>query len=467
MYGVAAGVTADAAQDSPRRSPAARTIQQRYSIRQPLAQGQPGAARLVAMIGAARAIELLVRRELSAEELARQCLDRIGAREPEVQAFEVLDAEGALREARRIDGLRERPQLCGLPVAIKDLIDTADLPTAYGSPIYRGHRPTKDAACVRALREAGAVILGKTVTTEFAVYQPGKTRNPHDPSRTPGGSSSGSAAAVADGMVHAALGTQTAASVIRPASFCGVIGWKPPHGALSLEGVHPLAPSLDTLGFFVREVEDVPHLLAALHGARPRPMPAPPARPLLALCRTELWSLADPSTQAAVEEAAARLSRSGAEVRELKLPASFDGLAAAQTAIMNAEAAVSLREELANHRESLSPKLREVLESGAACPPERLAAARAQAAACRAELDALARPFDALLTPAAKGEAPVGLGATGDPIFSRIWTLLGTACATLPVLRGPAGMPIGLQLVGRRGGEDALLAAAAFASSAL
>jgi amidase len=419
------------------------------------------------MIGAARAIELLSRRELSAEELVRQCLARISAREPEVQAFEALDAEGALREARRVDGLRDRPQLCGLPVGVKDLIDTADLPTSYGSPIHRGHRPSEDAACVRALRAAGAVILGKTVTTEFAVYHPGKTRNPHDPSRTPGGSSSGSAAAVADGMVPAALGTQTAASVIRPASFCGVIGWKPPYGAIALQGVHPLAPSLDTLGFFAREVEDVPHLLAALGGRKPRPMPAPSERPSFALCRTESWPEAEPSTRAALEEAAARLARSGAEVRELVLPPSFAGLAAAQTAIMNAEAAVSLREELANHRAALSPRLREILDAGAACPADRLAAARDQAARCRAELDALARPFDALLTPAAKGEAPIGLGSTGDPIFSRIWTLLGTACATLPVLRGPSGMPVGLQLVGRRGGEEALLAAAAFVAKAL
>jgi amidase len=419
------------------------------------------------MIGAARAIELLSRRELSAEELVVQCIDRIIAREAEVQAFEVLDAEGAVREARRIDELPHRPQLCGLPVAIKDLIDTADLPTSYGSPIHRGHRPSEDAACVRALRTAGAVILGKTVTTEFAVYHPGKTRNPRDPSRTPGGSSSGSAAAVADGMVHAALGTQTAGSVIRPASFCGVIGWKPPHGALFLQGVHPLAPSLDTLGFFVREVEDVPHLLAALQGTKPRPMPAPPKRPSFALCRTESWPEADPSTRAALEEAAARLARSGAEVRELELPPSFTGLAAAQTLIMNAEAAISLRQELAHHRAALSPRLREILDAGAACPPAQLAAARDQAARCRAEFDALAGQFDALLTPAAKGEAPVGLGATGDPIFSRIWTLLGTACATLPVLRGPAGLPVGLQLVGRRGGEDALLAAAAFVAKAL
>ena len=206
------------------------------------------------MIGVAEAIARLERGELSAEQLVRDCLARIAEREPAVQAWESLDEEGALREARRIDRLRERPPLGGLPVGIKDLIDTKDLPTSYGSPIHRGHRPAADAECVRRLREAGAIVLGKTVTTEFAVYTPGKTRNPRDPARTPGGSSSGSASAVADGMVPAALGSQTAGSVIRPASFCGVIGFKPSHGVIPLAGVHPLAPSLDTLGFFVRKI---------------------------------------------------------------------------------------------------------------------------------------------------------------------------------------------------------------------
>src|SRR5947199_2471695 len=225
-------------------------------------------------MGAAQAVALLSRRELSAEELVRHCLARIAEREPTVQAWEVLDAEGALAAARRMDRLRDRPPLCGLPVGVKDLIDTADLPTAYGSPIHRGHQPSHDAESVRRLREAGAIVLGKTVTTEFAVYSPGKTRNPHDPSRTPGGSSSGSAAAVADGMVPAALGSQTAGSVIRPASYCGVMGFKPSFGLLPLEGVHPLAPSLDTLGLFVRALDDIPLLVSVLSSS-----PVPQIRP--------------------------------------------------------------------------------------------------------------------------------------------------------------------------------------------
>jgi len=404
------------------------------------------------MIGVATAVALLSRRELSAQELVRRCLARIEECEPVVQAWEALDAEGALREARRIDALPERPPLCGVPVGIKDLIDTADLPTAYGSPIYRGHRPARDAACVRALREAGAIVLGKTVTTEFAVYTPGKTRNPRDPSRTPGGSSSGSAAAVADGMVPLALGTQTAGSVIRPASFCGVIGWKPAFGAVSLEGVHPLAPSLDTLGFFVRGLDDVPLVLAALTRAQPRPAPAPRR---FGLCRTELWDRADAFTREATEGAARRLAQGGAGIVEVDLP---PGLADAQIAIMGAEAASALRDE---PQDRLSPRLREFLEAGRAVTPERLRAARDMSVHGRRKLAEAFASVDAILTAAAPGEAPVGLGATGDPALSRIWTLLGTPCVSLPLLRGPLGLPLGLQLVASR--EETLLAAASYA----
>jgi Asp-tRNA(Asn)/Glu-tRNA(Gln) amidotransferase A subunit family amidase len=403
------------------------------------------------MIGAAQAVAQLSRREISAEELVRRCLGGIAEREPEVQAWEALDAETALAEARRIDALRDRPPLCGLPVGIKDLIDTADLPTAYGSSIHRGHQPSRDAECVRRLREAGAIVLGKTVTTEFAVYTPGKTRNPRDPSRTPGGSSSGSAAAVADGMVPAALGSQTAGSVIRPASYCGVIGFKPTWGLLPLEGVHPLAPSLDTLGLFVRALDDLPLLVSVLSAS---PMQIRAARPRLGLCRTEAWPRAADETRRAIEKAADSLG-----ARDVDPGATFAGLIDAQIAIMGAEAAEMLGGE---PEERLSPKLREFLREGRNVTTERLRAAREQAQRCRRELDQTFETVDALLTPAATGEAPEGLGATGDPIFCRIWTLLGVPCLSLPVLKGPAGLPIGLQIVGRRGHDAALLAAAAW-----
>jgi len=406
-----------------------------------------------ANLSASQALHRLRERDLSAEDLVRACLARIAERDDVVKAWVAIDREDALAQARRIDSMRERPPLCGLPVGIKDLIDTQDLPTTYGSPIYSNHRPERDAACVRALREAGAVILGKTVTTEFAVFSPGPTRNPRDPSRTPGGSSSGSAAAVADFMVPAALGSQTAASVIRPGSFCGVVAMKPTFGALPLEGVHPLSPSLDTLGAFVREVEDLPPLLGTM-------MPlaiAPLDKPRLALCRTELWDRAEPSTRAAVEQAAAALERYGAQVREIELGPSFRGLADAQIAIMGAEAVKALHLE---PQAQLSPRMREFLQQGSSVTPERLRAAHEQAERCRRELAQIFAGLDAVLTPAVVGEAPVGLDSTGDPIFSRIWTLLHVPDISLPVLRGPAGMPVGLQLVAPIGADARLVAAA-------
>ena len=402
------------------------------------------------MIGVAEAIARLERGELSAEQLVRDCLARIAEREPAVQAWESLDEEGALREARRIDRLRERPPLGGLPVGIKDLIDTKDLPTSYGSPIHRGHRPAADAECVRRLREAGAIVLGKTVTTEFAVYTPGKTRNPRDPARTPGGSSSGSAAAVADGMVPAALGSQTAGSVIRPASFCGVIGFKPSHGVIPLAGVHPLAPSLDTLGFFVRKIEDAVPVLEVLSG-RP-PLKIVRSRPRLGFVRTEAWPRAAPETRHAVEDASRRLGAG-----EIDLGPSFAGLVEVQIAIMGAEANEAMRAE---PREGLSPRLQKFLQEGADVAPGRLRAAYEQAERCRRETDAMFQRIDALVTPAVVGEAPIGLEATGDPLFCRIWTLLRTPCLSLPLLEGPARLPVGLQVVGPRGDEGRLLAAA-------
>jgi amidase len=413
----------------------------------------------IANLSAAEALGRLRKRTLSAEDLVRACLSRIEERDSEVKAWAAIDREDALAQARRIDALRERPLLCGLPVGIKDLIDTQDLPTTYGSPIYAGHRPGRDAACVRALREAGAVILGKTVTTEFAVFSPGPTRNPRDPSRTPGGSSSGSAAAVADFMAPAALGSQTAASVIRPGSFCGVVAMKPTFGAIPIEGVHPLSPSLDTLGVLVREVADLPPILTALGLPLPEDIPAL-ERPRLGFCRTGLWDKAEPSTRAAVEQAAARLEREGAQVREIDLGPSFQGLAEAQIAIMGAEACQSLPTEMSTRRADLSPRLWDFLQQGAAVSPERLREARDQAERCRGEIAHLFAGLDAVLTPAAIGEAPLGLGATGDPIFSRIWTLLHVPSVSVPVLEGPAGMPIGLQLVADVGTDGRLVAAA-------
>jgi amidase len=418
-------------------------------------------------LSAGEAVALLRGRTISSEELTRACLDRIAAEDGRLGAFEHVDPGGALAQARRIDAMSPRPPLAGLPLGVKDIIDTADLPTECGFAGWRGRRPQRDAACVARLRAAGAVVLGKTVTTEFAFFRPGKTRNPHDLGRTPGGSSSGSAAAVAARLVPAALGTQTAGSIIRPASFCGVVGFKPTHGLLPMDGIAPFAPSLDTLGLLVRRVADVPPLLAAL-------LPSPGAAaartgevPRLALCRTEQWPLAEASTRRILEDAAARLGRAGARVEERELGPEFQGLVAAQRAIMAAEAARTFRPILAEHGDAVSAVLRELVREGEGVGAEREEAARRQAAACRTLLAGVFAGLDALLTPSTIGEAPRGLESTGDPAFNRMWTLLGTPCVSLPAARGPAGMPVGVQLVGARGADEALLGLAAWAEGAL
>lgn len=417
-------------------------------------------------LGAAEAVALLRSGSLTAEDLVRACLDRIAADEPRVGAWQHLDPELALAQARRIDATRPKPPLAGLPIGVKDIIDTADMPTECGSPLRRGRRPPVDAECVAALRAAGAVILGKTVTTEFAVYTPGKTRNPRDPRRTPGGSSSGSAAAVADSMVPAALGTQTAGSIIRPASFCGVVALKPTHGLLPLAGISPLAPSLDTLGVFARRAEDLPLLVTALGAALPK-VAARSTPPRIGLCRTEQWPLAAPETRHAVSEAVARLSAAGATVAECDLGPEFAGLVESQKIVMAFEAARSLARERREHEALLSPSLRQLLDEGAAIPLERHEAALEHARRCRALLPGTFASFDVLLTAATPGEAPVGLESTGDPIFDRIWTLLHAPSVSVPGAPAPSGMPVGVQLVGALGRDAALLAAAAWIAERL
>jgi amidase len=415
-------------------------------------------------LAASEAVHLLARREITAQALVAACLDRIASEEPRVQAWEWLEPERALAQARAVDA-DPRPPLYGLPVGVKDIIDTADLPTACGSPVYRDRRPTRDAACVAALRSAGGVILGKTVTTEFAVYSPGRTRNPRRLTHTPGGSSSGSAAAVAARMVPAALGTQTAGSVIRPASFCGVFGFKPTFGRLPLEGVHPLAPSLDTLGVFARALDDVPLLLGALGlFLEDAPLHRPPR---FGVWRSELWGLATPAAQRCVEGAAAALTAEGALVRDVELGAECAGLADAQATVMGVEAASTLAQLRTAHAEALSSKLRTFVDQGAAIPPARYRAARALAETGRRRVREIFDEVDVLLTPSAAGEAPAGLQSTGDPVFNRIPTLLGLPCLNLPGAVGPGGLPVGLQLIGCAGGDAALLAVAAWATGRL
>ena len=402
-----------------------------------------------------------------------QELDRIAEREPEVRAWAHLAAADTLREA----WAAARGPLQGFTLGVKDIVDTADLPAERGSPIYAGRRPSTDAACVALARRAGAVILGKTVTTEFAVLTPAATRNPHDLARTPGGSSSGSAAAVADGMVRVAFGSQTAGSVIRPAAFCGVVGFKPTYQAVPLAGVSMLAPSLDTLGWFGRDVADVAALWRVLGPASPDAEPAGalgPATPAslsgrrIGLYRTHEPERAEPAVHAALDQVATALRALGAEVRELEPLAGAHQLADAAGTIMLAEAARTFAWERTHHDELLSAGLRSLLAQGDVVDAAAYAAAQRAAVAGRHQLEELtaAGSFGLLLTPSAPGEAPT-IDSTGDPRFCRIWTMLGVPTLHLPTGSGPAGLPIGVQLVGRRWAEAELLALAAATESAL
>ena len=355
-----------------------------------------------------------------------------------------------------------RGPLAGLAVGVKDIIDVAGMPCERGSPIHAGRVPARDAACVARLRAAGAAIPGKTVTTEFATFKPPVTVNPHDPARTPGGSSSGSAAAVAAGAVPLALGTQTAGSVIRPAAFCGVAGFKPTFGAVALDGVKALAPSLDTLGWFARSADGLARLAAAF-GIDEAPAGPPPR---IALCRTPEWDRTDAATRAALDRALDAFAAAGADTSAFAMAAPFDRLAVAQNDIMRAEAAGALAWERAERGALLSAGLRAMLDAGARLSPARVAAARDCAADCRAREAALFAGADLLLTAAAPGEAPPR-ATTGDPVFNRAWTLLGAPCLTLPAGAGPAGLPLGAQLVARRGDDSRLLAWARWAEAAL
>jgi Asp-tRNA(Asn)/Glu-tRNA(Gln) amidotransferase A subunit family amidase len=335
---------------------------------------------------------------------------------------------------------------------------TADMPTGYNSPLYQGYQPSVDAGVVALLRGQGALLVGKTHTAELgAIGAPPPTTNPHDPRRTPGASSSGSAAAVAAGHVPLALGTQTAGSVIRPASFCGIYAMKPSWGLVGRDGAKPFAPTLDTIGWFARSLADLALLYHALV-ADPR-RPDSPAQPRIALCRTPFWGHAEPATVAAMDDAGRRLAAAGCAVSELVLPAAFDALIEAQIRIMRAEGARSFLPEYRRDPAGLHPRLREMVAQAGAAPG--LAADYDAAAACRAQFDALAAGFDGVLCPSAVGEAPVGLSQTGDYRFNGLWTLLHVPCINLPFWRGPNGLPVGLTLTGARYADPALLAAGA------
>ena len=399
--------------------------------------------------------------KISSENLVRDCLDRIEAREPVLHAWAFLDPDLALGQARRCDRSDgSLGPLHGVPIGVKDIIDTADMPTQMGSPIYDGNRPASDAACVAQIRAAGAVILGKTITVEFAGMAPPITTNPHNPAHTPGGSSSGSAAAVADRMVGAAFGTQTAGSISRPAAYCGIIGYKPSYHRFNLRGVWPAAQSLDTLGLLTRCMDDIELLSSVLTGQPPAPRAALAGPPRIGLCRTHLWDTVRPETEAALDDAAARLSAAGAEVSRFDLPEDFSALSDARNLISNYERARATAFEWFNHRELLSEPLQRAIERGFSISFEDYAAAQRLAVACRARLPALFGSVDAVLAPCVAGEAPVGLDSTGDHGFVGFWNLLHVPSFALPTHEGPNGLPVGLHLIGPFAADDQLMAVA-------
>ena len=399
----------------------------------------------------------LERREITAEQLVRACLDRIQAREGDVQAWEYLAADNALEQARQLDRGPVQGLLHGIPIAVKDLFDTADMPTTYGSPIYASHQPVADAAVVALCRAQGALMLGKTVTTEFATFKPGKTRNPHGVTHTPGGSSSGSAAAVADCMVPLAFASQTAASVIRPAAFCGVVGYKPSFGLVNRTGVKALSDTLDTIGFIARSVDDVALFAAATTGDRGLLQLDISHTPRIALCHTHEWPHADKDTHKAFEHAARVLALAGMPIREMQLPLLFSQLMQAQKEIMAFDLVRSLAHERLRQPHLLSDQLNQVINIGLEIPVERHYANLQLAQSARGMVSNAFGAFEVLLAPSAIGEAPDTLSQTGDPVFSRVWTLLGLPCVHLPFFKGHSGMPVGLQVVGRHGEDKVVL----------
>jgi Asp-tRNA(Asn)/Glu-tRNA(Gln) amidotransferase A subunit family amidase len=427
-----------------------------------------------ALLGAAEAAKAIGEGRMSSEELVAACLARIKADEERVQAWAFLDPEHALRQSREAD-LRRREgkplgPLHGIPVGIKDIIDTQDMPTEDGTVLHAGRTPFDDATVVSMLRAAGAIIMGKTVTTELATYSPGKTRNPHNPGHTPGGSSSGSAAAVAANMVPLAIGTQTNGSVIRPAAYCGVVGYKPSFGLIPRHGVLKQSRPLDQVGVIARSVEDAALLAEAIIGydendpdTRPRARPLlretalqePPVPPTLAFVKTSAWKQADEQCQEAFAELVAHL---GNRVEEFKLPAAYKDAWKWHQTIMEADLARNYEAEYEEGRDKLSEALRGQIERGRRVRAVDYNKALDKVPALNRGLNELFElRYEAILTPATAGTAPSGLESTGSPVFCTLWTLCGLPAITLPLMQGADGLPLGVQLVGPRGGDARLL----------
>ena len=422
----------------------------------------------------------------SIEEYVTELQRRIASRDGDIEAWVHYDPRLALDAARRSTmhaptGACPLP-LGGIPVAIKDIIDTADMPTEIGSPIFRGRMPQRDAYVVERLKQLGAIIMGQTVTTEFAWSFPGKTRNPHNKNHTPGGSSSGSAAAVAAGFVPVALGTQTMGSIIRPAAFCGVVGFKPSYGLISRRGIHPFANTLDHVGVFTRSVADagfVAHLLMGYDandtscvttgGFVPGKFSIAKLNkpPRLALVRTPAWPLADDAQKNCLYASADSLRHAGAQVEEVTLPPAFDAALDAAQTIMRSEAAITFAPLREKYPDKVSSNVDDVVKTGQAFSAYQYLNALQLRVELRVRLAEILHGYDAIVTPPAPGEAPQGLSATGNPAFCAIWSLLGVPAISIPVSKGPNGLPLGLQIVGEYCQDQKLLGVAQWCEARL
>jgi Asp-tRNA(Asn)/Glu-tRNA(Gln) amidotransferase A subunit family amidase len=405
-------------------------------------------------LSATEAVKAIDAGTLTSERLVQACLDRIAARDPVVKAWVHLDRELALRQARAADQAKGGV-LRGVPIGVKDIIDTHDMPTGHNSPIFAGKLPFGDAACVALSRAANAVIMGKTVTTEFANRHPGPTTNPHNAAHTPGGSSSGSAAAVADGHVPLAFGTQTGGSVIRPAAYCGVIGYKPTFGDFSRVGIKMQCHSVDTLGLMARTLDDIALFRGAVLALPPVPIERDIAAPRIGFCRTPIWDEAEPDTKALLEQVAAKLG-----AKDVAFAPAFNHILDDHGAITGWESSRNYADERLRNPDKVSAELMAIMKKSDGITLERYIAAQRKSVAFKAHVDALFDTVDVLLCPSAPGQAPKGLEFTGDPRFNSIWTLAGTPCVTLPLGTGDKGLPLGVQLVGLRHADDKLLSTA-------
>jgi len=403
-------------------------------------------------------VRLIENDKLTVEAMVASCLDRIAQREPVVRAWSHLADDAALARAREIDGSAKKTLLNGVPFGLKDIFDTADMPTTYGSPIYVGCRPANDASAASLPRAAGGILLGKTVTTEFANAHPGPTTNPHNPGFSPGGSSSGSAAAVADFMVPLAIGTQTGGSVIRPAAYCGVVGFKPSFGLFPPAGMRINTEALDTVGIMARSVGDIALFRAAMMAIPYQPPAMPETAPRLGLCRGPHWNEAQPEGRAVLDAAADRLASAGASIRDTELPSECAEGDERQTILGSFEGLRNHMPELYRHEALLSARLRETkIARGRELSLDAFRSACRGAEKARAAAREWAGGFDAILTLPAPGQAPRGLASTGSAVFNALWTQLWMPCLTLPAGQGPEGLPVGVQLVGCRHYDARLL----------